>query len=104
MVIPRLFVADAARPAVYTWNGIALSPFITRGQLRSAAVSAARRFGDSAPTARLGIRIGGVAYVGGSSKIVVGDTGNGYLLYFNHQTGVGDSSRHIKISKHTNIR
>ena len=92
-----LFVGDRNRPAIFKWDGTTLSSLISRGRLRSAAASAASRFGDTTPAqARLNIRIGGITFIG-DSTLVVGDTGNNYLLYFNSVSGIGDSSRHFMI-------
>ena len=96
-----LFVGDRNRPAVYQWNGSNLSPLITRRYLRDAAGAAGTRFGDS--NVRNSARLGAVTFIG-DSTLVVGDTGNDYLLYFNSVTGRGITSRHIKLPSTFNVK
>ena len=96
-----LFVGDRNRPAVYQWNGSNLSPLIIRRYLRDAAGAAGTRFGDS--STRNSARLGAVTFIG-DSTLVVGDTGNDYLLYFNSVTGRGITSRHIKLPSTFNVK
>ena len=97
-----LFIGDRNRPAVYKWRGDTWLPPLSRGRVRNAARDAANKFGDSAPTARSKARIGALCYMG-DSTLVVGDTGNGYLLYFNAFSNIGDTSKHIKLPAGYNV-
>ena len=91
-----LFIADRNRPAIYKWSGDTWVSPISRRNLRDAARDAALKFGDNFSAARANMRVGSVAFIG-DSKLVVGDTGNGYLLYFNHVSRTGDTSRYEKL-------